>query len=278
MPKIIREGYYTCNIRVEHEWKPSRCVCCKVFGHVQEEFPKNIGAGETKNLKKPSQTPKGFSVGQEMGFKPKQVYQPVSKKPTTNTSENKNKNVEHTKEVSKSNPFGVLTAVENDVKLGTNGGTTNLASQGANSSGSSFWNVNSSIPNTTPVIEKIDKIENLIIDEKVTLVDDEGKPLEKVDYSGDYDSEDEVASFDNEMASFLAKKDDYGTQSLFEQWKESYENGDYEYDSYDSYDDDMYEDHDIPDMLQAICDNLDIKVRGRKKIVFLVLLLISRSN
>nr|GEV77026.1 hypothetical protein [Tanacetum cinerariifolium] len=67
------------------------------------------------------------------------------------------------------------------------------------------------IPSTTPVIEKIDKIENLIIDEKVTLVDDEGKPLEKVDYSGDYDSEDGVASVDNEMASFLAKKDGYGT-------------------------------------------------------------------
>ncbi|GJX64358.1 hypothetical protein Tco_0298701 [Tanacetum coccineum] len=212
-----------------------------------EECPKNIGAGETKNLKKPSQTPKGFLVGQEMGFKPKQVYQLVSKKPTANTSGNKNKNVEPTKEVSKSNTFDVLTSVENDVN----------------------------ISNTTPVIEKIDKIENLIIDEKVTLVDDEGKPLEKVDYSGDYDSEDEVASFDNEMASFLAKKDGYGTQSLFEQWKESYENGDYEYDSYD---DDMYEDQDIPDMLQAICDNLDIKVRGRKKIVFLVLLLLSRSN
>ncbi|GKG14143.1 hypothetical protein Tco_0353743, partial [Tanacetum coccineum] len=65
-------------------------------------------------------------------------------------------------------------------------------------------------PSTTPIIDKIDKIENLIIDGKVTLVDDEGKPLEKVDYSGYYDSEDEVALVDNEMASFLAKKDDYG--------------------------------------------------------------------
>ncbi|GJW71875.1 hypothetical protein Tco_0128792 [Tanacetum coccineum] len=178
-------------------------------------------AGETKNLKKPSQTPKDFPVGQKMGFKPKQVYQPVSKKHTANTSRNKNKNVEPTKE-----------------------------------------NVNSSSPNTTPVIEKIDKIEKLIIDGKVTLVNDEGKPLEKVDYLGVYDSEDEVASVDNEMASFLANKDGYGTQSLLEQWKESYENGDYEYDPYD---DDMYKGQDILDKLQAICDNLDIKVRGRKK-------------
>ncbi|GJT02624.1 probable arabinosyltransferase ARAD1 [Tanacetum coccineum] len=189
------------------------------------ECPKNIGADETKNLKKPSQTPRGVPVGQKVGFKSaKQVYQPISKKTTANTSGPKNKNMEPTKEVSKSNPFDVLTPVENDVVLGTNGGTSNLASQEVNSSGSSFWNVNSSSPSTTSIIEKIDKIEKLIIDGKVTLVDDEGKPLEKVESSGDYDSEDGVASVDNEMASFLAKNDAYGTNSLLEQWKKCYEN------------------------------------------------------
>ncbi|GKC05969.1 hypothetical protein Tco_0997579 [Tanacetum coccineum] len=207
MPKISEEAYYTCNIRVEYEWKPPRCACCKLFSHTQEECPKNICTGEMKNLKKTSQTPKGFSVGQKMGFKPtKQVYQPVSKKSTANTSVNKKKNIDPTKEVSKSNPFDVLTSVENDVELGTNGGTSNLASQATNSSGSSFWNVDASSPSTTSVIEKIDKIEKLIIEGKVTLVDDDGKPLEKVASSCDYDSEDEVASVDNDMAKFLAKK------------------------------------------------------------------------
>ncbi|GJX99249.1 ribonuclease H-like domain-containing protein [Tanacetum coccineum] len=38
---------------------------------------------------------------------------------------------------------------------------------------------------TTPIINKIRKLEKLIIDEKVTLVDDDGKPLEKVDYPED---------------------------------------------------------------------------------------------
>ncbi|GJR18035.1 hypothetical protein Tco_0966562 [Tanacetum coccineum] len=61
-------------------WKPPKCACCKVFGHVLEECPKNCGAGATKNLKKTSQTPKEIPVGQKMGFKPKQVFQPVSKK------------------------------------------------------------------------------------------------------------------------------------------------------------------------------------------------------
>ncbi|GKA49684.1 hypothetical protein Tco_0742757 [Tanacetum coccineum] len=184
-----------------------------------KECPKNIATGKTKNLKKTRQTPKGIPVGQKMGFKPtKQVFQPVSKKPTANASINKKKNVEPAKEV------------------------MDLS--------------------TTLIVEKIDKIEKLIIEGKVTLVDDEGKPLEKVASSCEYDSEDEVASVDNDMANFLAKKDGYGTQSLLEQWTESYENVDYRYDPYD---DDIYEDQDIPDKIQAIYDNLDIIVRVHRK-------------
>ncbi|GJV33114.1 hypothetical protein Tco_1393514 [Tanacetum coccineum] len=58
----------------------------------------------------------------------------------------------------------------------------------------------------------------LIIDGKFTLVDDEGKSLENVDYSGDHDSEDEVEPVDNEMTSFMdLKKVGYGTNSLLEQ-------------------------------------------------------------
>ncbi|GJV78871.1 putative reverse transcriptase domain-containing protein, partial [Tanacetum coccineum] len=98
MPKITEEGYYTCNIRVEYEWKPSMCACCKVFRHVLKECPKNIGVGGTKNWKKTSQTPKGILVGQKLGFKPKQVYQPVSKKSTANTCGKKMNNSESTKE------------------------------------------------------------------------------------------------------------------------------------------------------------------------------------
>nr|GEX55027.1 hypothetical protein [Tanacetum cinerariifolium] len=60
---------------------------------------------------------------------------------------------------------------------------------------------------------------------KVTLVDDKVKSLTMVDSSGNHDSEDEVASVDNGMANFPASKDfGYGTNSLLEQWKESYEN------------------------------------------------------
>nr|GEV07641.1 retrovirus-related Pol polyprotein from transposon TNT 1-94 [Tanacetum cinerariifolium] len=139
MPKVAGEGFYTCNIRVEYEKKPPRYACCKVFGRIQEECPKYISAGEVKNLKKPTQTPIGVLVGLKVGFKSvKQVYRPIFKKPSANTSENQKK-------------------------------TYNL-------------------------------LKRLIIDGKVTFANDEGKPLDKIDSSGDYDSEDEVALVDNEMA------------------------------------------------------------------------------
>ncbi|GJT38600.1 hypothetical protein Tco_0938465 [Tanacetum coccineum] len=49
-------------------------------------------------------------------------------------------------------------------------------------------------------------MERHIMEGKVTLMDDEGKPLTNVDSSGDHDSENEVASVDNNMANFLALK------------------------------------------------------------------------
>ncbi|GKE21162.1 hypothetical protein Tco_1432674 [Tanacetum coccineum] len=98
---------------------------------------------------------------------------------------------------------------------------------------------------------------------KANLVDEASNPLKKVEYPDDYDSEDEVASVDNDMARCMAsERVDFGTQSLLEQWRDSYGNGDYDEDPYD---DDMYEGQYLSQALQAICDNLDIRVRGHKK-------------
>ncbi|GJW47586.1 retrotransposon protein, putative, ty1-copia subclass [Tanacetum coccineum] len=225
MPKIMEEGYYTCTVCVEYEWKPPRCSCCKGFGYTQEECPKNIGLGVAKNLKKPSQTSRGVPVGPKVGFKPHKEYIRVAKKPTASFS-------------------------DNDVEFGVE--PTN-----------EFINVDNSSNSTTPVIDKIGKFEDLLIDGQVTLVDEAGNLLKKVEYAGDYDSKDEVASVDNDMAHFMAsKKVGFGTQSLLEQCRDSYGNGDYDEDPYD---DDMYEGQDLPQEIQAICNNLDIRVRGRKK-------------
>ncbi|GKC53948.1 retrotransposon protein, putative, ty1-copia subclass [Tanacetum coccineum] len=242
MLKLTREGFYTCTIRVEYEWKPPRCTCCKLFGHIQEECPKNPGLGVAKNLKKPSLAPRGVLVSSKVGFKPTKEYRHIAKKPTANTIGIKKKGVEPTKEVTNSNPFNVLNSVVNNEVLGTNGGLQ-------------IWLV------TGPIVDKIRKLEKIIIEEKVTLVDDDGKPLKKVDYPGDHDSNDEVCSVDNDMARSMATKTvGFGTKSLLEQWTDSYVNDDYDEDPYD---DDMYEGQVLPDKLQDICDNLDIRVRGQ---------------
>ncbi|GKF58472.1 hypothetical protein Tco_0172009, partial [Tanacetum coccineum] len=96
MPKITREGHYTCNVRVEYEWKPPKCSSCKVFGHIHEECPKNTGAGEKKNVKKHSQTSRGVPVGPKMGFKPQKDYRPVTNKPNSSSSGYKKKSMEPT--------------------------------------------------------------------------------------------------------------------------------------------------------------------------------------
>nr|GEW05783.1 hypothetical protein [Tanacetum cinerariifolium] len=75
MPKLIGEGFYTCDVRVEYGWKPPRCACCKVFGNVQDECPYNLGSDV---VKKPNQAPKGVPIGLVMGFKPaKHMYRPI---------------------------------------------------------------------------------------------------------------------------------------------------------------------------------------------------------
>nr|GEZ45863.1 hypothetical protein [Tanacetum cinerariifolium]GFA05200.1 hypothetical protein [Tanacetum cinerariifolium] len=66
---------------------------------------------------------------------------------------------------------------------------------------------------------------------------------EELVYPSDHDSEDEVTSVDNDMARDLAfERTGFGNQSLLEQWRDSYVNGDY---NEDPYDDDMYEGHDL---------------------------------
>ncbi|GJZ73399.1 hypothetical protein Tco_0637545 [Tanacetum coccineum] len=185
-------------------------------------------------------------------------YRPVPKRPTANSSGNKKKGVEPTIEVSNSNSFEVLNSVDNDEVLGTNRGTTNLVNNGATSSGSSFMNVDNSSTGTTLIINKIGKFKELLTSGQAILVDEAGNPLKKVEFSGDYDSEDEVASVDNDMAHSMAlERVGFGTQSLLEQLRDSYGNGEYDDDPYD---DDMYRGHDLSQKLQAICDNLDIRV------------------
>nr|GEU56802.1 hypothetical protein [Tanacetum cinerariifolium] len=223
MPKITREGHYTYNVRVEYEWKPSRCSSYKVFGHIHKECPKNTGASENKTVKMPSQTSRGVPVGPKMAFKPQKEYQPVTKKPNASSSGNKKKGVKPTIKVSNSIPFNVLNSVDNDVEFGTNEGTTNLVNNEATSSGSSFMNIDNDgeFASNTPVGEKINKIERKICEGKLRMLDNDGNPLVPTDIVGS-DSEvevvfDETANLRISTSGKHRSDKGYGTNSLLEQ-------------------------------------------------------------
>ncbi|GJZ32057.1 nucleotide-diphospho-sugar transferase [Tanacetum coccineum] len=267
MPKITREGHYTCNVRVEYEWKPTRCSSCKVFGHIREECPKNTSAGVKKMVKKTSQTSRGVPVGLKMGFKPQYEYRSVTKRPHASSSGNKKKGVEPNIEVSNSNPLNVLNSVDNDVDFGTNRETTNLVNNEATSSGSFFMKIDNEgeFACNTPIGEKIEKIEQQICEGKLRLLDNDRNPLVPM---GTVESDSEVEVVFDETTNLripTSGKDGsdkgYGTNSLLEQWRDSYPDND----DYDSYDDDMYENHDLSEHRQSICDDLDITVHSRKK-------------
>nr|GEW04623.1 hypothetical protein [Tanacetum cinerariifolium] len=194
MPKITREGHNTCNVHVEYEWKPPRCSSCKVFGHFYKECLKNTCVGEKKSVKKHNQTSRGVLVGPKIGFKPYKEYQPVPKNPNASLSE-----------------------------FGTNGGTTNLANNEANSSGSSFINIDNKgeFASNTPISEKIDKIKRQICKGKLRLLDNDGNPLVP---TGIVESDSEVEVVFDETANLrisTSGKDrsdkGYGTNSLLEQ-------------------------------------------------------------
>ncbi|GKG35629.1 hypothetical protein Tco_0440783, partial [Tanacetum coccineum] len=77
----------------------------------------------------------------------------------------------------------------------------------------------------------------------------------------------EVEELFNETVGFMAStsfksgsESGYGIKSLLEQWRETKVN-----DDYDLYDD-LYDGYYMSDNLHVICDDLDIKLRGRKKI------------
>ncbi|GKA04067.1 hypothetical protein Tco_0676848 [Tanacetum coccineum] len=130
-------------------------------------------------------TARGVPVGLKVGFKPRQKFRPViNKNNNASTSGKKKQDAVPSKEVSNSNSFDILNSVENDVDLGTNEGTSNVAGKGVNSGGSpsnhGFFNVEPCSTSTTHVVERIDKLERLIINGKVTLVDDDGKSFKKI--------------------------------------------------------------------------------------------------
>nr|GEX33559.1 hypothetical protein [Tanacetum cinerariifolium] len=200
-------------------------------------------------------------------FKPQKEYRPVTKNPNGSSSGNKKKGVEPTIEVSNLNPFDVLNSVDNDGEFGTNKGTNNLVNNETTSSESFFMNIDNDgeFASNTPIGAKIEKIERQIGEGKLRLLDNDGNPIVPTSIM---ESDSEVEVVFDETANLRIPTSDkygsdkgYGTNSLLEQWRDSYPDND----NYDPYDDNMYENHDLSEHMQSICDDLYITVCGRKK-------------
>nr|GEX62649.1 hypothetical protein [Tanacetum cinerariifolium] len=69
--------------------------------------------------------------------------------------------------------------------------------------------------------EDVDSGDRIVMSSgRCVLLDDEGKPVKRIDYTSDYDIDNEVESVDNDMSRFLASNPSgagYGTNSLLEQ-------------------------------------------------------------
>nr|GEU69703.1 hypothetical protein [Tanacetum cinerariifolium] len=254
MPKLVSEGFNMCIIHVEYEWKPPICSGYKVFGHVLNECSKKI----VSNVNNPRQATKGVLVGPNVGFKStKQIYRPVSNKNGAATNGKKKQAEVAIQDGSNKNLFDALNSIENDDDYGMNGGNSKSAGNGP-------LNLAHGSSNNTPIIDKINELERQILDGKHMLVDDDGNPLVPM---GNVDSESEVDVAFDETANVIASTSfkggsdrGYDTNSLLEPWREIERDDDYV-----PYNDDLYESHDMSDHLEAIYDDLDITVRGRRK-------------
>ncbi|GKB29394.1 hypothetical protein Tco_0868795 [Tanacetum coccineum] len=116
--------------------------------------------------------------------KPKPQYRPKAKQSTDLSN--------GTFSVSKSfEALNVENSVSEEVETGNKASTSSVQEEGQSS---------------TSLVEKINMFEKQLLEGNCVLVNDDGKPLKKVDYSGNEDSEDETESADNQMASYLASK------------------------------------------------------------------------
>nr|GEW64889.1 hypothetical protein [Tanacetum cinerariifolium] len=181
VPNLEGPRYIKETIRVEYEWEPPRCGTCLIFGHSVDDClkgPKQVVNRVDKGNGGSSRVDdEGFigvkkekSCGNDGGIK---KFKPISMKPKTQYRPKVN---QLTKRVSRKMAYSI------------GNGTFSL------SNSFEALNVDDS------VTEEVES------EGKCVLVNDDGNPLAKVDYSGDHDSNDEVEPLVNEMTSYLASK------------------------------------------------------------------------
>ncbi|GJX58399.1 retrovirus-related pol polyprotein from transposon TNT 1-94 [Tanacetum coccineum] len=240
VPNLDRPGYTKETILVKYEWKPPHCSTCLIFGHSVDDCQKaqklvvnkvdkdkcgSSGANDDGFIEVKKNKSGGNNRGTKnfkpISVKPKTIYRPKVNQPTdkkkVSTTSNSSKKTSKTNDSTSSNGIFFLLIrkrFRQQVTLQRRQVRRMIRHQAGQSS--------------TLLVYKINMFKQQLLEGKCVLLDDEGKPLKKIDYTGDHDNKDKVEPVDNKMASILASKK-------------------------------------IPNNIQSICDNLDIKVRGCKK-------------
>ncbi|GJY29952.1 reverse transcriptase domain-containing protein [Tanacetum coccineum] len=211
VPKIDGDEYVLHSIRVEYEWKPTRCRVCMVFGHDDMTCPKRV-----------VDEPKKKSGNNN------DVYQPISIKNGASTSETK-KNAETTRlEATTSKP--IKSSKDKEIN------ESNVASTSSNTE--DLQNRDGVDSNT-----RIKKVDDLVNEESESDVDEVFNV---------------TVSFRTSKLPKINKGYTSGTRvrnsSLYEQWKENYEE--------DPYDDDNFDDLGLTEEQLDFANAFDINLRG----------------
>nr|GEU68456.1 hypothetical protein [Tanacetum cinerariifolium] len=222
VPKLVGEGFSRCTLRVVYEWKPPRFSTCKVFVYVSNDCPKRIVSEVLKNLKNPRQDTRRVQIWL--------IIRLISDNDT-----------EVEELFNKTARFMASMSLNSGVRSGSGYGTKSLLEQ---------WR-------KTKVDDDYDSYDDDLYDGH-----DMSENLHAI--CDDLDqSLCEVEELFNKTAPFMASTSinsgvgsgsGYGIKSLLEQWRKTKVD-----DDYNSYDDDLYDGHDMSENLHAICDDLDIK-------------------
>nr|GEW38314.1 hypothetical protein [Tanacetum cinerariifolium] len=175
----IGPRYTKETIRVEYEWEPPRCGTCLIFGHSVDGCPK----APKRVVNRVDKGNGGSSGVDDEGF-----IEVKKKKSCGNNGGTKNFKLISMKPKTQYRPR------VNQLTEGVSPKTTYSKKCLDISNSFEALNVDDS------VTEEVES------DGKCVLMNDDGNPLVKVDYSGDHDGDDEVEPVDNEMTSYLASK------------------------------------------------------------------------
>ncbi|XP_022003092.1 uncharacterized protein LOC110900513 [Helianthus annuus] len=117
IPKLEEDGFIMEKVKLEYEWKPHHCANCCIFGHNDQNCPKNVNVSQKQvtvdeeGFVTDKRKVARFGVGQKKQ-KQKFVYKPKPNKSGASTSGTKQDNSSGSSHIKTVNPFEVLASVE----------------------------------------------------------------------------------------------------------------------------------------------------------------------